>query len=52
MQENLNDLMAFVVVAKAAAQMAVSQSALSHTIKALEAMLGIGLLTRTTRISK
>ncbi|MBU0913528.1 MAG: LysR family transcriptional regulator [Gammaproteobacteria bacterium] len=55
MQENFNDLMAFVTVAKAksftkaAAQMGVSQSALSHTIKALEARLGIRLLTRTTR---
>lgn len=52
---NFNDLMAFVCVARmgsftrAAAQMGVSQSALSHTIRALEARLGIRLLTRTTR---
>lgn len=52
---NFNDLMAFVCVARmgsftrAAAQMGVSQSALSHTIRTLEARLGIRLLTRTTR---
>src|SRR5690242_1681754 len=54
-RENFNDLLAFVAVAregsftKAAAQLGVSQSALSHTIRALEARLGIRLLTRTTR---
>lgn len=53
--ENFNDLAAFVAVArhgsftKAARQMGVSQSALSHTISALEKRLGIRLLTRTTR---
>ncbi|HOW77191.1 MAG TPA: LysR family transcriptional regulator [Candidatus Competibacteraceae bacterium] len=53
--KNLNDLLAFVAVAregsftKAAAQLGVSQSALSHTIRALEARLGLRLLTRTTR---
>ncbi|HKU96868.1 MAG TPA: LysR family transcriptional regulator [Vineibacter sp.] len=52
---NLNDLLAFVIVArersftKAAAKLGVSQSALSHTIRALEAGLGVRLLTRTTR---
>jgi DNA-binding transcriptional LysR family regulator len=52
---NLNDLLAFVAVArersftKAAAQLGVSQSALSHTIRGLEAKLGLRLLTRTTR---
>src|SRR5215207_438063 len=52
---NLNDLQAFVAVArersftKAAAKLAVSQSALSHTIRGLEARLGVRLLTRTTR---
>src|SRR5213596_263493 len=52
---HLNDLFAFVVVARegsftrAAAQLRVSQSALSHTIRALEARLGVRLLTRTTR---
>lgn len=55
MRENLNDLQAFVMVAragsftKAAAQLGVSQSALSHTIRALEQRLDIRLLTRTTR---
>jgi DNA-binding transcriptional LysR family regulator len=54
-RENLNDLMAFVTVARegsftrAAAQLGVSQSALSHTIRGLETRLGIRLLTRTTR---
>lgn len=54
-RENFNDLLAFVAVAregsftKAAAQLGVSQSALSHTIRGLEARLGIRLLTRTTR---
>lgn len=52
---NLNDLLAFIAVArarsftKAAAQLGVSQSALSHTIRGLETRLGIRLLTRTTR---
>jgi len=55
MQHNFNDLLAFVAVARegsftrAAAQLGVSQSALSHTIRSLEARLGIRLLTRTTR---
>jgi DNA-binding transcriptional LysR family regulator len=35
--------------AKAAAKLGVSQSALSHTIRELEARLGVRLLTRTTR---
>src|SRR6201994_3188307 len=53
--ENLNDLMAFVAVAKersftrAAAQLGVSQSALSRTVRGLEERLGLRLLTRTTR---
>jgi DNA-binding transcriptional LysR family regulator len=52
---DLNDLLAFVAVARersftnAAAKMGVSQSALSHTIRQLEARLGVRLLTRTTR---
>jgi DNA-binding transcriptional LysR family regulator len=54
-KENLNDLQAFVVVARersftrAAAQMGLSRSALSHSMLALEARLGVRLLTRTTR---
>ncbi|EJN09843.1 LysR family transcriptional regulator [Herbaspirillum sp. YR522] len=54
-RENYNDLLAFVAVARegsftrAAAQLGVSQSALSHTIRALETRLGLRLLTRTTR---
>ncbi|TAL66227.1 MAG: LysR family transcriptional regulator [Burkholderiaceae bacterium] len=53
--ENLNDLQAFVVVARAqsftraAAQLGVSRSALSHSMRALEGRLGVRLLTRTTR---
>ena len=53
--ENLNDLAAFAVVARersftrAAAQLGVSQSALSQTIRALEERLDLRLLTRTTR---
>jgi DNA-binding transcriptional LysR family regulator len=52
---NLDDLSAFVAVArersftKAAAKLGVSQSALSHTIRELEARLEVRLLTRTTR---
>lgn len=54
-RQNINDLLAFLAVARersftrAAAQLGVSQSALSHTIRALEARLGVRLLTRTTR---
>jgi DNA-binding transcriptional LysR family regulator len=52
---NLNDLAGFLAVAnersftRAAAQLGVSQSALSHTIRDLEERLGVRLLTRTTR---
>jgi DNA-binding transcriptional LysR family regulator len=54
-RENFNDLVAFLAVARernftrAAAKLGVSQSALSHTIRDLEARLGVRLLTRTTR---
>ena len=52
---SLDDLSALVAVArersftKAAAKLGVSQSALSQTIRELEAGLGVRLLTRTTR---
>jgi len=52
---NLDDLLAFMAVAregsftKAAAKLGVSQSALSYTIRELEARLKLRLLTRTTR---
>ncbi|KAA9005768.1 LysR family transcriptional regulator [Histidinibacterium aquaticum] len=55
LRENINDLIALAAVAeersftRAAARLNVSQSALSHTIKALETRLGLRLLTRTTR---
>ncbi len=51
----MKDLLWFVAVArersftKAAAELGTSQSTLSHTIKELEARLGVRLLTRTTR---
>ena len=54
-RENVTDLLAFLAVArdqsftKAAAKLGVSQSALSHTVRNLEARLGLRLLTRTTR---
>ena len=54
-RENINDLIAFLTVARecsftrAAAQLGVSQSALSHTVRGLEERLGLRLLTRTTR---
>ena len=55
MGDNLNELAAFMVVAKeqnftrAAKRLGVSQSALSQTVRGLEAQLGIRLLNRTTR---
>jgi DNA-binding transcriptional LysR family regulator len=54
-RSHFDDLVAFLAVArdenftKAAAQLGVSQSALSHTIRKLEERLGVRLLTRTTR---
>jgi DNA-binding transcriptional LysR family regulator len=53
--DSLDDLAAFAAVArersftKAAAKLRVSQSALSQTVRELEARLGVRLLTRTTR---
>jgi len=55
LKDNFNELYYLIVVAqersftRAAAKLGVSQSALSHAIRALEERLGIRLLTRTTR---
>jgi DNA-binding transcriptional LysR family regulator len=52
---DLNDIVAFLAVARersftrAAAKLGISQSALSQTLRGLEARLGLRLLTRTTR---
>src|SRR3954451_13018320 len=52
---DLDDLLAFMAVGRersftrAAAKLGMSQSSLSHTVRALEARLGVRLLTRTTR---
>ena len=54
-RENVNDFVAFIAVAReqsftrAAAKLGISQSALSYTVRTLEARLGLRLLTRTTR---
>jgi DNA-binding transcriptional LysR family regulator len=54
-RHSVNDLLAFLAVARersftrAAAQLGVSQSALSHTIRRLETTLDVRLLARTTR---
>ena len=53
--EVYRDIVAFITVARArsftraAAELGVSQSALSHTIRNLEERLGLRLLIRTTR---
>jgi len=52
---DINDLLALMAVARersftrAAAQLGILQSALSHTVRRLEEGLGVRLLTRTTR---
>jgi DNA-binding transcriptional LysR family regulator len=54
-REEAGDLLAFMAVAReggftrAAAKLGTSQSALSHTVRRLEARIGLRLLTRTTR---
>src|SRR5207248_10591888 len=54
-RNNLSNHLAFLSVAqdrsftKAAAKLVVSWSALSHTLRSLEARLGLPLLSRTTR---
>ncbi|KKC40902.1 LysR family transcriptional regulator [Devosia epidermidihirudinis] len=54
-RSDINDIQAFLMVAKernftrAAAKLGISQSSLSHTVRRLEARLGIRLLARTTR---
>jgi DNA-binding transcriptional LysR family regulator len=54
-RETMSDLVAFLAVARersftrAAAQLGVSPSALSHAMRGLEERLGVRLLTRTTR---
>jgi DNA-binding transcriptional LysR family regulator len=54
-RDRINDLAAFLAVAhersftKAAAQLGVTPSALSHAVKGLEEQLGVRLLSRTTR---
>lgn len=54
-EHNFSDLIFFIAVARersftrAAAQLGMSQSTLSHSLRALETRLGVGLLTRTTR---
>lgn len=52
---DFSELVAFITVAReksftrAAAQLGISQSAMSHTIRSLETRLGVRLLVRTTR---
>ncbi len=55
MRDGFQDLLYLIAVARersftrAAAQLGISQSALSHAMRALEARIGVRLLTRTTR---
>ncbi|MFJ4142587.1 LysR family transcriptional regulator [Pseudomonas sp. NPDC089734] len=54
-REHYSEILALIAVARersftrAAAQLGISQSMLSHTIRAMESRLGVRLLTRTTR---
>jgi DNA-binding transcriptional LysR family regulator len=54
-RENINDILVFLAVARersftrAAAKLGMSQSALSHIVRGLEARMGVQLLARTTR---
>lgn len=54
-RDNISDIVAFLAVAqersftRAAGKLGISQSALSHTVRGLEARMGVRLLTRTTR---
>lgn len=54
-RNNINDILVFLTVARersftrAAAKLGMTQSALSHIIRALEERLGVRLLIRTTR---
>jgi DNA-binding transcriptional LysR family regulator len=54
-RENINDILVFLAVAqersftRAAAKLGISQSAVSHIVRGLEARLGVRLLARTTR---
>ncbi|MFC5478305.1 LysR family transcriptional regulator [Massilia suwonensis] len=54
-RDNINDILVFLAVARersftrAAAKLGMTQSALSHTVRTLEARLGVRLLSRTTR---
>ena len=54
-RENISDIVVFIAVARersftrAAAKLGMTQSAISHIMRSLEARLGVRLLTRTTR---
>jgi DNA-binding transcriptional LysR family regulator len=54
-RDNINDILVVLAIARergftrAAAKLGVTQSALSHIMRSLEARLGVRLLTRTTR---
>jgi DNA-binding transcriptional LysR family regulator len=54
-RDNINDILVFLAVARersftrAAAKLGMTQSALSHIVRSLEARLGVRLLQRTTR---